>query len=590
MRKKDNDFIEIYNNSKTEATISSSDIENINMSRSGNTLVVYGKQNVYVVNNMLSESIVMTTIPIKEGVSPVVTISDDGKLIHVYSSDVGGKLYVLESDGKYTERELPTNIVSVLQFAKQVGFSKNNDKLYIINHIDSSKEGWIVLNNFNDAVFVGTPILGGGTNTKYSYFESDFFIYVSPISTARERITKTQYDFSNSEPLLTITRELTQTHPQYNNYNKYSSKLRSAILSIRFDNERWFGVKNTTFRTINNNPTYVGIDTVNNLGETDEDITGFNLIQDDLLVVYKDNKLWAITPQTYEDDTGVMLYDYAYQETKNTVGNNAIGASIVSAYSEIPLQISYDGVYGLKQLANVYASDRISELLSEAITSKWLTEDKTVIRNMLTLNRLYWTYFILPYDKLIKYENGIKKETTNITKIYLLDNRTASWFYWELPIKVNNAFVKNDVVQLTDDEGNLYNLTSDDIVTDYSTEYYDDGKKIINWYWKSQILPLGTINYSKKLIDTTFIFTDTDANDEYGLNYTYYAYRRGVSKTNETTISNTLNYVQSTTKKTLIPRINFVQLELSNIVDDLNNNKLRLVGLGLKYVLLEGLL
>ena len=62
------------------------------------------------------------------------------------------------------------------------------------------------------------------------------------------------------------------------------------------------------------------------------------------------------------------------------------------------------------------------------------------------------------------------------------------------------------------------------------------------------------------------------------------------SKSNETTISNRLNYVQSTTKKTLIPRFNFLQLEISNVEDDLNNNKLRLLGLGLKYVLLEGLL
>ena len=57
----------------------------------------------------------------------------------------------------------------------------------------------------------------------------------------------------------------------------------------------------------------------------------------------------------------------------------------------------------------------------------------------------------------------------------------------------------------------------------------------------------------------------------------------------ENTISNKLNYIQSVTKKTLIPRCNFIQLELSNIDDDLNNNKLRLVGLGFRYVLLEGL-
>src|SRR5699024_3421751 len=113
---------------------------------------------------------------------------------------------------------------------------------------------------------------------------------------------------------------------------------------------------------------------------------------------------------------------------------------------------------------------------------------------------------------------------------------------------------------------------------------------IINWYWKSQILPLATINYSKRIIDTTFIFTDTESTDEYSLDYKFTADRKGVSQSNETTISNQYNYIKSTTKKTLIYRCNFIQLELSNSVDDLNNNKLRLVGLGFKYVLLEGLL
>ena len=196
---------------------------------------------------------------------------------------------------------------------------------------------------------------------------------------------------------------------------------------------------------------------------------------------------------------------------------------------------------------------------------------------------MYWTYYILPNKK------------TNTSKIYLLDNRTQQWYYWKLPIYILDAYVKNNKTHLATGDGLLYSLETSDLINEYNpetTEYYDkiNGKKhIIPWYWYSQILSLNTINYSKKLIDTTFVLTDTDTQDEYALDFSFKAWRKSVSETNSTTINNNIHYVKSTTKRTMIPRFNFIQFRLNNTEDDLDNNKLRLVGLGLKYVLLEGL-
>lgn len=391
------------------------------------------------------------------------------------------------------------------------------------------------------------------------------------------------FNYASEEPNITVTRTLSSDDERYKTLDERRNKFLTANLSTRFDNERWFAAGNTIFKTLQNNPTYIGVRTYTELGETDDYITGFNLIQDNLLVVYKQNRLWAISPYTYTLN-GKTIYDYTYQETKNTIGNNAIGGSIVTAYSELPIQITYDGVYALRQLTNVYASDRISESISDGISLKWTNNVKEngneSIKKAITLNRKYWTYIIMRYALL------------NVTKVFLLDNRTLTWYYWELPIVALTAFEKDNKVYFVDDE-HIYTLETTDIINKYNpdtTEYYDLDRKLIPWYWKSQILPLGTINYSKKLIDTTFVVTDTDSTDEYSLDYKFKAYRKMVSETNLTTIGGRLNYVQSTTKKTLIPRFKFMQLELSNTVDDLNNNKLRLVGLGLKYVLLEGLL
>ena len=203
---------------------------------------------------------------------------------------------------------------------------------------------------------------------------------------------------------------------------------------------------------------------------------------------------------------------------------------------------------------------------------------------------MYWTYIILPYEKL--------------TKVYLLDNRTNSWYYWELPIKLLNAFAKDNRAEFVDADGNIYYLTTTDIRnmgfdTQLVTEYYDCGKKLIPWYWQSQVLYLGTMNYAKRLVNTTFILTDTDTQDGYGLQYSFKVFRKLASSVPEKELSGELNLVRSTTKKTNLSKFGFLQLKLSNITEEsqgteaekaYRNNKLRLVGLGLKYVLLEGLI
>jgi hypothetical protein len=90
--------------------------------------------------------------------------------------------------------------------------------------------------------------------------------------------------------------------------------------------------------------------------------------------------------------------------------------------------------------------------------------------------------------------------------------------------------------------------------------------------------------------------TDTDNKDGYGLTYSFKVFRKLASSTPEKEISDKLNLVRSTTKKTNISKFGFVQLRISNLTQEsrdyeaLENNKLRLVGLGLKYVLLEGLI
>lgn len=420
-----------------------------------------------------------------------------------------------------------------------------------------------------------------GTHKAYFFKNKYVMIY----NKWQRDVHNNYYVYNNStEPLVTYRYKLTDDELTKMSYHK--TNILQSKLHKRFDNNYWLCAGNKYYRSANNDPTYFPITEHSELGDANSEITGFNVANDTTLLAYKTDRVYLIQPFTSSLDTR----EYAITESKNTVGNTAINAPIVTTLTEVPLQINNDGIYGLSQLQNVSAVERIADLMSEPINDRWLNEDDKVIRNAKTLNRLYWTYIILPYE--------------SVTKIYLLDNRTNSWYYWELPIKVLEAFAKDNRAEFVDTDGNIYYLTTTDIKnagfdTQLVTEYYDDGKKLINWFWQSQILPMGTMNYAKRLVNTTFILTDTDTQDGYGLKYNFKVFRKLASSTPEKEINDELNLVRSTTKKTNISKFGFIQLKISNITEEsqgteaekaYRNNKLRLVGLGLKYVLLEGLI
>ena len=278
------------------------------------------------------------------------------------------------------------------------------------------------------------------------------------------------YRKNEKEPALTITKKLDLTTQM--SIDQFKNKFLKSKLVSRFENNWWFASGNTLFRTENNDPTYIPLDEEFELGDTKDPVTGFNIAQDNLLLAYKKNNIYAIQPyEAYDRLT------YSILETKNVSGNNAIGSPIVTALTEMPVHISYDGIFALKQLRNVQSSDRISELISDNINKRWLKESKSAIDTCQTINRLYWTYFVL--------------KERDVTKVYLLDNRTQSWFYWELPITCINVFVKDETTIFVDENGMVYKLTTDDIINEYNkdvTEYYDNGKKLIKWFWKSSPL------------------------------------------------------------------------------------------------------
>lgn len=435
-------------------------------------------------------------------------------------------------------------------------YSLNDDNYYKLIGLDKNPENH-TYDNISYDIF-----LGFSRDSSSLFLLSDFGGYVDDATNVTKG-NKYYYKYSfikSKEPLLTIE------------YSDFTTELPEQNKEVRYRNNFWFyGNGNKIRWTSDNNPTYLPEYNYTTLGDAYDDIKDMLLISHETAVAFKQNNFYVINPTTVSDS----VETYLFTEAKSDIGSIGSQSSIISPLKETPLYVNAKGIYGLELLKNVQSSDNVSVLYSENVNKKYLKEVNKF--HIMSTSRLYWVLFIIP---------------GKTSKVYVYDDRNSSWYYWELPINTAGCWSDEDTVYFVSKDGRVCDLKTNDIVdTKYSieTEYYDDGRKLIPWFWKSQILPLGTMNYSKKLINTTFILTDTDENEEYGLEYKFKAYRKIVSETNATRVSNRLTYIQSTTKKTTIPRFNFLQIELNNIEDDLNNNKLRLIGLGLKYELLEGL-
>lgn len=501
-----------------------------------------------------------------------------------YKDDVYYTLNVINLDNTdLSSSDIDYQIYNFPENIQDLGYNTDNTIGYFLTYINDSdiSEGYYLylindvtdLNKYFNTYIKIKPSTG---ITDLLMKRNDYIIYPSFVDSITPNTTFLVFN-NTSEPQIEVLYRISEDNTDW---SEKRAKFLQSHLVTRFENNWWFASGNRVYHTENNDPTYISEFGYSDVGDSKEDITGFNIVDNSTLIIYKKNSIYSIQSATVED-----INTYILLESKNTVGNNAIGAPIITTLTELPIHISYNGIFALNQLPDVQSSDRIATLISTGINPKWLKEDKTIIDNAITFNYLYWTYIVLKY--------------TDLTKVYVIDNRTSNWFYWELPINCLTAYCKDNKIEFVDTDGNVMTMETEDIYTNEndtnnisytSSAYYDLDKQIIDWYWRSQILYLGTINYSKRLVNTTFIVADTDTSDEYSLDYKFKSFRKVVSETDATTLSDTLNYVQSVTKKTVIPRFKFLQIEVANTPDDLYNNKLRLIGLSLKYVLLESML
>ena len=309
-----------------------------------------------------------------------LVVSSDGKTIALNRN-----YYYYNSNNNYVPEkiehlilvcnDLDTEAFSKITVEKNPSalcFSNENDKLFFVceSENDELTDGFVLLSN-NKIIHNSFTNQTSSSSVRVPKFLNCVknTVYANCVASKTYYIFKNKYLFDSDEPLLKVTYKLDKTHNEFNTRQEKLKEFSKAKLVTRFKNNWWFATNNKVFFTTNNDPTNIPINSYSSLGTDNDFITGFNVVQDDVLVAYKKNKLWVIQPT---EINGIKTY--LFSESKNTVGNTAFGSSIITALTEMPLQINYDGIYVLRQLENVQSSDRISTLISDAISKKWLKE------------------------------------------------------------------------------------------------------------------------------------------------------------------------------------------------------------------------
>ena len=480
---------------------------------------------------------------------------------------VNGYLYLSDNDNVMKKYELSVTNGSYIVNGNPVSLRANID-------------GWVLENRLTS-----TTIISGGI-----FYD---------INTSLQRIY-TNNNYSKDIDWLTV---------EYTDHTSDYKINKSTNYAIWRDSLWLYGYKNqlgwSGYVNGNRDFTYfpedqifeLGIDTTP-LGEK-SDITGFNVVGDNVASAYKRNKIYLIQPTTVNNrDT------YLYSECKAEQGNDTMGQTVVTPLSALPIQVNRDGVFALTNLTNVYAADKVATLISGKINEKFLKED---LSNIKLIAFKYWLFIFIPSD---------------ISKVYVYDDRFSEWYYWELPIKVLNVFKTHDNLYCVSDDNvvfkfnskeKLVNIDASDAVTLYYDDVYVEGEdncfdaygvqgKNVVWYWTSQILPLNSVSHAKQLSKTTFIVADSDVTDGYAFNFSIKGWRKKRTLVKSSDLDGTVYSVQATTKRTNINRAHFIQLTVTNAMlenhqlvlsktlktdIDTNDQKVRLIGVSFKYKYLE---
>lgn len=199
----------------------------------------------------------------------------------------------------------------------------------------------------------------------------------------------------------------------------------------------------------------------------DSKITNIHPISENQVAIFLSDCIWY---------TQITENGYAYYKSKLQVGLRDGEDVLTSPDAQYIIFPTERGLTYLGYQSLVQSKEQVLTYLSDNIQSFW--KNLYVKPVKLYFNK-YWLYC---YNE-------------RNAELLLFDIRNNSWWKWTLPDEILKILYLDELVMITNKfTGHAYTFNYD------FENYIDYGEKYVNWYFTSQRLHLGTLNYYKNVM------------------------------------------------------------------------------------------
>lgn len=247
-------------------------------------------------------------------------------------------------------------------------------------------------------------------------------------------------------------------NPDYPNYDWHSS-------------DRYSNDSQKFMQTDYEDLTYFGTESYYKLGAANNAITGYSLLQDNVLAIHKNENLtepmmWIRKPIIKEitDYTGTK-YKLFYSNSPTAITEGAINHECIAKLYNDNLFLSKNGIFKIQLSNNLQSDIRIAVSRSEIVNNRLVKEDLKKATAISYDNRYY---LALPNGKIYIADSRFRNQISG----ELPDTYSYEYWIWDnIPVRL--WFVNNGKLGFGTEDGKICIFNEDNYI-DYTYSQYDN--------------------------------------------------------------------------------------------------------------------
>lgn len=285
-------------------------------------------------------------------------------------------------------------------------------------------------------------------------------------------------------------------------------------------------------------------------------VTAFANFSQTSLGVFLENSVYEL--QYDNNSEGIEVY--LSTKSKLQLGNRD-GADVLVSYDGTTIFVpTLKGLSGLTYKDFVQSTEQVYNYLTESILDN------------------YYEFAVEPV-KIYQYKDWLILYRKNYERLLVYDVRTASWWPWMLPYKVNKLIMIDEELYAICLDYNLYKFRFNELTV------YDNDLHTFDWSFVTQMLHFGAPN-NYKHIRSLSIFTSQEGR-ELRFKMFFKNYRNLYNPSDTDTMEYNINELTTMIKRVNFIKTNAFQFGISNDVTDKYPKPLVTPNIAIKYRITE---